>query len=177
MTLKVFDLQCAEGHLFEGWFGSHDDYDQQLARGLITCPICQSGDIQKKLSAPRLNLGHYSAHNPTGTSDLAATASAHQMQNNALVTTSQDKTAMSALPDTQEMYRLQAAMMARLRAVIQSTENVGVRFAQEARAIHEGEAAERAIRGTATPEERHALAEDGITVIAVPDFMDTSKMQ
>jgi hypothetical protein len=51
MSLKVFDLQCAQGHVFEGWFGSHADFDSQHSRGLITCPMCGNGVIEKKLSA------------------------------------------------------------------------------------------------------------------------------
>ena len=45
MALKVFDLQCEHSHIFEGWFGSHEDYDAQQARGLVTCPVCGSASI------------------------------------------------------------------------------------------------------------------------------------
>ncbi len=55
--MKVLDLACEAGHSFEGWFGSEDDYLDQRARGLVTCPACGSATIEKKLSAPRLNLG------------------------------------------------------------------------------------------------------------------------
>ncbi|WP_376992875.1 DUF1178 family protein, partial [Bordetella pertussis] len=58
MALKVFDLQCEQGHVFEGWFGSHEDYDAQQARGQIACPVCESSRITKRLSAPRLNVAH-----------------------------------------------------------------------------------------------------------------------
>ena len=54
--MKVLDLQCAHDHRFEGWFDSEDDFQSQLARGLLTCPMCGSDRVQKKLSAPRLNL-------------------------------------------------------------------------------------------------------------------------
>jgi len=59
MALKVFDLQCAHGHVFEGWFASQDDYDAQQARGLVTCPVCNSAEVLKRLSAPRLNVGRH----------------------------------------------------------------------------------------------------------------------
>ena len=61
MALKVFDLQCEHGHIFEGWFGSHEDYDAQQARGLVSCPVCASATITKRLSAPRLNVAHLHA--------------------------------------------------------------------------------------------------------------------
>ncbi|PKP89585.1 MAG: DUF1178 domain-containing protein, partial [Alphaproteobacteria bacterium HGW-Alphaproteobacteria-15] len=38
----VFDLSCADGHRFEGWFGSSTDFEEQCARGLLTCPACGS---------------------------------------------------------------------------------------------------------------------------------------
>ena len=48
----VFDLRCAEAHVFEAWFGSTADYDSQSARGLVACPICGDGDIGKAAMAP-----------------------------------------------------------------------------------------------------------------------------
>jgi hypothetical protein len=78
---------------------------------------------------------------------------------------------------TPEMMKIQAQMMMRMREMVLATENVGVLFAEEARAIHEGYSPERAIRGVTTPDERQALAEDGIMVVAIPDFLDTSKLQ
>ena len=67
--------------------------------------------------------------------------------------------------------------MQQMREFIRQTENVGDRFAQEARRIHEGDSDERPIRGTATREERESLAEDGIAVVALPDFLDTDRLQ
>lgn len=55
--MKVLNLQCAHAHGFEGWFGSEDDFQSQLSRGLVECPICGDTGIVKLLSAPRLNLG------------------------------------------------------------------------------------------------------------------------
>src|SRR5690606_11619066 len=142
MALKVFDLQCEHSHIFEGWFGSHDDYDAQQARGLVTCPVCGSASITKRLSAPRLNVSHL--HAPAQPPAVPARAS-----------------------DAEKMAAVQAVVMKQVRALLRSTENVGPRFAEEARRIHDGDADERPIRGTATPEEREALAEDGIEVMAV----------
>ncbi|MFY7906729.1 MAG: DUF1178 family protein, partial [Burkholderiaceae bacterium] len=54
--MKVLDLQCGQQHVFEGWFGSEDDFQSQLARGMVACPMCGDAAVTKKLSAPRLNL-------------------------------------------------------------------------------------------------------------------------
>ena len=55
--MKVLDLQCTHLHTFEGWFASEDDFQDQLARGLVSCPVCNETAVVKLLSAPRLNLG------------------------------------------------------------------------------------------------------------------------
>ncbi|AWB33855.1 DUF1178 family protein [Orrella marina] len=157
MGLKVFNLQCETGHLFEGWFGSHEDYGDQHARGLIECPVCQSSAIEKLPSAPRINKGR------SGRTDVAA------MQDSA--------ESGPALADaSQEMARIQAQILQQVREYVSKTEDVGVQFAQEARRIHEGEAHVRPIRGLATAQERDELAEDGITVMAVPEFLNTDRL-
>jgi len=150
MALKVFDLQCEHGHVFEGWFASHDDYDTQRARGLVACPVCNSKEIAKRLSAPHLNVSHLHASQP-------AQASA-----------SDKDAAMAAL---------QAHVLRQVREMARSAENVGPRFAEEARRIHEGEADTRPIRGTATQEERAELASEGIDVLALPAFLDDKQLQ
>ncbi len=55
--MKVLNLQCSQHHSFEGWFASEDDFQGQLAGGLVECPLCEDRTIRKMLSAPRLNLG------------------------------------------------------------------------------------------------------------------------
>jgi ATP/maltotriose-dependent transcriptional regulator MalT len=53
----VFDLLCAAGHPFEGWFGSAEDFASQQARSLVQCPNCGSGEVRRVPSAARFNLG------------------------------------------------------------------------------------------------------------------------
>lgn len=48
----VFDLSCDQGHRFEAWFGSSADYEAQQARGLVTCPACDSTSVSKAVMAP-----------------------------------------------------------------------------------------------------------------------------
>lgn len=55
--MKVLNLQCSHSHDFEGWFASEDDFQGQLGRGLVECPLCGDTAVSKMLSAPRLNLG------------------------------------------------------------------------------------------------------------------------
>ncbi len=55
--MKVLDLQCSNGHGFEGWFASEDDFRDQHGRGLVECPLCADTGVSKLPSAPRINLG------------------------------------------------------------------------------------------------------------------------
>lgn len=54
--MKVLNLRCANGHGFEGWFGSDDEFLDQNGRGGIECPLCADRVISRLPSAPRLNL-------------------------------------------------------------------------------------------------------------------------
>ena len=137
--MKVLNLQCSHGHGFEGWFASEDDFQGQLARGLVECPLCGEQTVQKMPSAPRLNL--------SGASEPA-----------------QPKRDVVAAPDA----TMQAAWLKMVRHVMANTEDVGERFAEEARRIHYGETEERAIRGQASREETEALLEEGIGVLPLP---------
>jgi hypothetical protein len=50
-----FTLACANGHDFEAWFGSSDAFEEQSARGLVACPVCESTDVEKALMAPSVS--------------------------------------------------------------------------------------------------------------------------
>ncbi|MCA1905973.1 MAG: DUF1178 family protein [Desulfarculus sp.] len=45
--MVVFDLQCARGHAFEGWFENLADLEDQVARGFLTCPVCGGQQVQR----------------------------------------------------------------------------------------------------------------------------------
>jgi hypothetical protein len=145
--MKVLNLRCNGGHGFEGWFASEDDYTSQSERGLVACPLCGDTSVLRLPSAPRLNLS--GAQAPAG---LAAGPAATADQP----------------PMPQALEKMQDVWLHTVREVIKRTEDVGERFPEEARKIHYGEAEVRGIRGQATPEERAALSEEGIAVMALP---------
>lgn len=130
--MKVLDLQCPHGHRFEGWFASTDDFEAQLSRKLVECPVCGATEVSRMPSAPRLNLSGATQTRPA------------------------------------ESHALQAQVMRALREVLEKTDNVGERFAEEARRIHYNEAPARSIRGVTTPEDAQALVEEGIDVMPLP---------
>lgn len=132
--MKVLDLQCPHSHRFEGWFASAEDFESQLSRKLVECPICGATEVSRLPSAPRLNLSGASA----------------------------------AVQAPAGMEEQQARVMRALREVLEKTENVGDRFAEEARRIHYNESPARSIRGVTTPEDAKALVEEGIEVMSLP---------
>lgn len=54
MTIKIFDLCCANGHVFEGWFSSTEDFESQNSKKLIACPICSDTHIERRPSPSRI---------------------------------------------------------------------------------------------------------------------------
>jgi hypothetical protein len=49
----VFDLQCGgDGHVFEAWFRSGADFEEQAAKGLVQCPLCGTPKVAKAPMAP-----------------------------------------------------------------------------------------------------------------------------
>tara|TARA_B100001248_G_C27388786_1_gene461157 strand:- start:375 stop:800 length:426 start_codon:yes stop_codon:yes gene_type:complete len=50
----LFDLCCEHDHIFEAWFASSSQYEDQKKKKLINCPICNSNKIKKALMAPKL---------------------------------------------------------------------------------------------------------------------------
>ena len=144
--MVVYDLNCASGHVFEGWFRNPETFGDQLARGLVVCPVCQSAQVIRRPSACRLNRGAKPApESPVKRGDSVGTP----------------------LPAEHA-----GKMMAHaLRHFVEKHfEDVGGHFANEARRMHYGDAEERSIRGSATIDQVRELHDEGIEVGSLPDF-------
>jgi hypothetical protein len=141
----IFDLKCgSQGHVFEAWFGSSGDYESQRERGLVSCPLCGSADVAKAPMAP-------------------AVPAKGNTRSAALSPPSDTFTAAPA-----EVKAMLAAAAAVQKKLLEGSEAVGARFADEARAIHLGEAPQRPIHGRASPEQAEALADEGIAIAPLP---------
>lgn len=157
--MKVFDLICDQGHAFEGWFASDDDHRSQVERGLLSCPICESVSVSRRPSAPRLNLQHARGEG-AGRSASAVEVSAPSAP---------PKDQVPVPPGLAErLQELQGAYVQMVRQVLSQTEDVGPRFAEEARRIHYGEAEQRHIRGQTSSKDLESLREEGIEVMSLP---------
>ncbi len=140
----VFDLRCSPAdHVFEAWFGSSPDYESQLQRGLVSCPLCGSKRIEKAVMAPRIGTKGNRARQ-----DLAL----HPVVDS----------------DPGSMKEMLAAMAAVQKEMLASSAYVGENFTDEARAIHAGEAKARSIHGRATCKQTAALLKEGIQIIPLP---------
>lgn len=131
----IFDLKCeALGHVFEAWFGSSADYEDQRGRGLVSCPVCGTQAVAKAVMAPAVGRKGNSA----------------------------------PVPSDPQVKQMLATLAAEQRKMLEHSEHVGDRFADEARAIHLGDAAARSIHGRATRAQTESLIDEGIPVAPLP---------
>jgi hypothetical protein len=135
-----YALTCNAGHGFDGWFRSGEDYDTQSERGLLSCPVCGSDEVQKALMAPAVS-----------------TQGADQRE---------APTEAVLLSEKEAQLR---DMIRKVRdEVTKHAENVGPRFAEVARQMHEGEIERASVYGVASAEEVRSLSEDGVEFHPLP---------
>lgn len=143
----VYDLCCEDGHRFEGWFGSSEDFDGQRAGGLLTCPSCGSSEVAKAPMAPAV---------PRKGNRIAP----HREEPKAV-----PMAGGSPPPEVAQALHKLAEMQAE---ALKSSTWVGEKFAEQSRAIHYGEREPETIHGKATPKQAQELLEEGIKVAPLP---------
>ena len=142
----VYDLSCNQGHRFEGWFGSSDDFASQNSRGLISCPQCGSEAVDKAPMAPAVG--------KKGNQQVQRAPTAAKGISNAPMTP-EVAAALDKLAEAQA------------KALKNSTW-VGKDFAEQSRAMHYGEKDHVAIHGEASLEEARDLIDEGVSVAPLP---------
>jgi hypothetical protein len=160
-----YALECEKEHRFEGWFRSSADFDAQSSRGLVACPVCGSVTVSKSLMAPAVQGVDRSGPRPEAGAEAAPPKPATEGEAPA--------PAAEVLPPEPVDPRAVAMrdMLRQLKEhVVKTSEDVGDKFAEEARKIHYQETEHRSIRGKATPEEARELAEEGIAFSPLPVF-------
>jgi hypothetical protein len=138
-----YALSCDKAHSFESWFPNSESYDVQARRGLIACPECGSARVSKAIMAPAIVGGEKRRKREEAPA------------------------APVALLDERQQRLREIARQLR-QEIIANSDDVGAKFPEEARAIHDGDAPARSIRGQATAEEARALIEDGVGVLPMP---------
>jgi len=157
--MLVLNLSCANGHLFEGWFGSNDDFESQQQRAMLSCPLCGVEHVTRMPSAPRLNVSHLRGGPRERDAEPAPALPEQQAASDGAANAG--AAAGAPLP-------AQAQWMQLVAHVLKNTEDVGDQFAEEARRIHYGETEQRGIRGSATADDTAALLDEGIEVMPLP---------
>ncbi|MEM8839476.1 MAG: DUF1178 family protein [Pseudomonadota bacterium] len=157
-----YALSCDQGHKFDGWFKDSGAFEDQVSAGLVTCPYCESDKIQKVLMAPAV----------TGSKKSRSEDWEGQSEVSPGPTPVPQPPAVSpagALVQGDETMKAVVSKIQELRNwVTENAENVGNRFADEARKIHYGEEDPRGIYGSATSDEAHELVEEGVAFLPLP---------
>jgi hypothetical protein len=148
-----YALTCKRGHVFESWFGSSKAYDEQVARGLISCPACGSTEVEKSLMTPAVGK-----------------ASRRPRQEITSETTGEQKSPVALLSEKERELRTK---LREIRDhVTKNADYVGGKFPEEARRMHYGEIEHRSIYGEASPQDAAALIDEGIEVQPLPIIPD-----
>jgi hypothetical protein len=159
MMIK-YALMCSKGHSFESWFQNSSAYDKQAKRGLVECPVCGDGKVEKALMAPTL-AGTKKRARPAvpmpGPGPAAEVPAAPGDETKAPV-------AMVS-PQEQEFRQKLKELREHLT---KNADNVGQRFPEEARKMHYGETEHRSIYGEASLQDAKALHDEGIEVHPLP---------
>ena len=169
ISVIVYNLACDHQHPFEGWFGSPADFENQRDRGLVECPVCGSNTVERKLHAPRINMGAQQ-------SAASVAKEASEAKESTAVTVPAETAPATTDSGTEiDFGKLREAMASFADNVRENTEYVGEKFAEEARAMHYGEKPHKGIRGRADRETAQELRDEGITFQSLPFPVDFPK--
>jgi hypothetical protein len=152
-----YALRCGEDHTFESWFQDSAAFDAQVRRKLVSCPVCNSTQVEKAIMAPRI-VGRKGRAKEAPVPAPAAAA---------------ETPAAESTPLMMAQERELRAKLKELRDhIVKNADNVGERFPNEARKMHYGEIEHRPIYGEASNEEARALIEEGVEVSPLPVLPD-----
>ena len=145
-----YDLICAQGHEFDGWFRDSDTFAQQSRKGDVLCPHCGDSQVQKALMTPGLVSRARPPQGKPAQAEQSATA------------------ALPAPEPSQERHRQELLLALAREHIERNFEYTGKEFPDEARRIHKGDAPARSIYGEASSKQVRDLAEEGIEVLPMP---------
>lgn len=142
-----YNLRCANDCRFEAWFSDSADFDQQNEHNLVSCPRCESTEVEKEIVAPQIASGHRGSES-------------EDFQ--------EKQTFLSNDEEFAKARALRQALQSLRKHVEEHADHVGDFFAEEARQIHYGKGKKRAIYGRAEEEEAQELRREGIEVQEIP---------
>jgi hypothetical protein len=140
----VFDLVCACGCQFEGWFVDHNECNKQQQSGILTCPTCGSCRVERILSPVAIR-----------------TKAEVDQQMGSPVKPWED------VEETPQDDR--ADLLIELQKFVERNfEDVGERLAEEALKMKFGVTETRYIRGIASAAEEKVLQGEGVELVKIP---------
>lgn len=168
-----YALLCDAGHGFEAWFSNSAGYESQRAAELIVCPTCGATEVRKAIMAPNVALGRAEPTPPplhsASPEELPSQKSTQAPSQAPSQAPPHAPSPALAAANAEARRRFAFERLRALRAHVEATADyVGDDFAEEARAIHEGDARVRAIYGESTPEETRELLDEGVPIAPLP---------
>ena len=151
-----YSLICDNAHEFDSWFANSGAFDEQSGRGLVVCPFCDSEHVMKAIMSPRIARTDRPLPGLPVPEATAADAPKPTEQKRPVAFVDEKHAALRNM-----VRELHAKIM-------ETTVDVGSRFPDEARRIHDSETPEQPIRGQATAEEARALLDEGIGILPIP---------
>jgi hypothetical protein len=142
-----FALICECSAKFEGWFPNNEEYENQLAKGQLLCPMCDSNRVRKDIMSPSVK--------KKSTARKRGKAKMQELTGDEMVMGGQARTLLKQIH----------------KHVEDNFENVGKKFAKEARKAHKGER-NLEFYGKPTKKEVNDLVNEGIDLFAVPKVKD-----
>ena len=136
-----YALKCSGDHAFDSWFQSAEAFESLVGAGMVECPTCGSHRVEKSVMTPQVRPSRKTA-----------------------VATAKPPDRPLRDPRTEA----EAALDQMRRHVEKNSDYVGLRFASEARKMHDGEIPHRSIYGEAKSDEAKKLIEDGVPVAPLP---------
>ncbi|MCB4456362.1 DUF1178 family protein [Leisingera sp. McT4-56] len=157
-----YSLKCADGHSFDSWFQSAAAFDKLAAAGMVSCAVCGGTQVDKAIMAPRVRPGR-KAVSGVGEPEPEPAAAAAPAPVPAAAPAASGP-GMLSRPSGE----VEKALAELRKKVEENSDYVGNNFVREARAMHLGEAPERAIHGEAKLEDARELIEEGVPVLPLP---------
>jgi hypothetical protein len=166
----TFELSCHNGHRFEGWFANRKTFDEQLAASQITCPLCNSTEIEKRLSAVSVYTSKNSPSLPSS-SPSGPTAAGGGPPGGAPggAPSGGGPAGPGGLGEKGQVRSFYSALS---EFVEKNFEDVGEKFAEQAIKMQKGEVEDRSIRGTSSEAEDELMKEEGVefSKMALPKY-------
>ena len=144
-----YKLTCDCESKFEGWFPSIEDFENQLVKGQLICPMCDSTKVRKDIMSPSIKKKSTKTPRQRGKENIL------NMTGEQMVMGGRARTLLRQLE----------------KHVKDKFENVGKNFAKEARKADKGKRNEE-FYGTATKKEADKLVNEGIDLFHVPKIRD-----